>query len=51
MITLSNRFIGIAYRVVVQHVSKLTYTIFCKKLIAQNQGSPFKFQYLFHNIR
>ena len=33
---------GIAHSGVVQNVSKLTCTIFYLKLIASNQGSPFK---------
>ena len=51
MIAISIMFNGIAYRGVVQNVSKLTYTIFYQKLIVSNQGSPYKFQNLFHSIR
>ena len=50
MIALSIMINGIAYSGVVQNVSKLTCTIFCNKMIASNQTSPYKFQYLFQSI-
>ena len=51
MIALNIMINGIAYSGVVQNVSKLICTIFCLKLTASNQGSPYKFQYLFQSIR
>ena len=50
MIALSIMINGIAYSSGVQNISKFNLHQFLLKLIALNQSSPYKSQYLFQNI-